>query len=265
VLTTIPTTLLSLASSGAVLLTQPVDPTTPPMLGIDPVYLYAAATLACGGLGYLVGPSIGTFFWNVVHKRDRKNVEAMDSVFWSKIERNRVDPSRQTMQNRLPDFYVSGTARAVKRAQEDVRQTLLQSSVDSLDLVCRWSRRSGQARHGRSGHEEALLRLLPPRRRRLLLSGQALCISAAPLQLRANIMRRARRLRRSRSTGSGCATRPRSGERRATACATTSHSRRRPASELNESRERVWECESCRSAGPQHRATAQRTGAMRAW
>ncbi|PWN97781.1 mitochondrial import protein Pam17, partial [Tilletiopsis washingtonensis] len=105
VLTTIPTTLLSLASSGAVLLTQPVDPTTPPMLGIDPVYLYAAATLACGGLGYLVGPSIGTFFWNVVHKRDRKNVEAMDSVFWSKIERNRVDPSRQTMQNRLPDFY----------------------------------------------------------------------------------------------------------------------------------------------------------------
>jgi len=186
VLTTIPTTLLSLASSGAVLLTQPVDPTTPPMLGIDPVYLYAAATLACGGLGYLVGPSIGTFFWNVVHKRDRKNVEAMDSVFWSKIERNRVDPSRQTMQNRLPDFYVSGRGRECGRW--GVHRALGFGRGGCSPAWTAWTRcvdgADGAARpgHGRVGHEEAALRLLPPHCRRLLLSGQALCISAGPLR-----------------------------------------------------------------------------------
>lgn len=107
--TTIPTTAVALMGAGNFFLTKTVDPSAPLIMGLDPVYIYAAATLATTGLGYLCGPSLGTFLWNTLNRSRRAEVEKMDEKFWQHITRNRVDPSRQTMQNRLPDFYVSSS------------------------------------------------------------------------------------------------------------------------------------------------------------
>lgn len=47
--TTIPSTALAAAASGSFFLTQEIDPTSSPIAGIDPVYVYALLTLGCTG------------------------------------------------------------------------------------------------------------------------------------------------------------------------------------------------------------------------
>jgi import inner membrane translocase subunit TIM23 len=104
-LTSIPTTLAAAFASGSYFLTQEIDPSSSPIAGIDPVYVYALLTISCTGLGYLVGPSLGSSIWSLAHRGHAKEIEEKDKKFYEHIVRNRVDPSRQTMQNRLPDYY----------------------------------------------------------------------------------------------------------------------------------------------------------------
>jgi import inner membrane translocase subunit TIM23 len=129
IVTTIPTTVLAAVSSGSYFLTQEIDPTNT-IGGIDPVYVYALLTLSCTGelyskcgqkalskvytdlytstgLGYLVGPTLGASLWSLFHSKHRGDMEKKDRDFYTHISAMRVDPSRQTMQNRLPDHYVS--------------------------------------------------------------------------------------------------------------------------------------------------------------
>lgn len=47
--TTIPSTILAAAASGSYFLTQEIDPTSSPIAGVDPVYVYALLTLGCTG------------------------------------------------------------------------------------------------------------------------------------------------------------------------------------------------------------------------
>ncbi|PWN31251.1 mitochondrial import protein Pam17, partial [Meira miltonrushii] len=103
--TTVPSTILAAAASGSYFLTQEIDPTSSPIAGVDPVYVYALLTLGCTGLGYLLGPSLGSGVWSLFHGKNRKQIEEKDKLFFEHITKQRVDPSRQTMQNRLPDYY----------------------------------------------------------------------------------------------------------------------------------------------------------------
>lgn len=57
------------------------------------------------GLGYLLGPSLGSGVWSLFYGKNRKQIEEKDKLFFEHITKQRVDPSRQTMQNRLPDYY----------------------------------------------------------------------------------------------------------------------------------------------------------------
>lgn len=58
------------------------------------------------GLGYLAGPTLGASFWSLLHAKQRQQIDEKDKKFYEHIVKMRVDPSRQTMQNRLPDYYV---------------------------------------------------------------------------------------------------------------------------------------------------------------
>jgi hypothetical protein len=62
-------------------------------------------------LGYLIGPMIGTKLWSIVHRKHAKDIEEKDRRFYEHILRKRCDPSRQTMQNRVVDFYVGSLQR----------------------------------------------------------------------------------------------------------------------------------------------------------
>ncbi|KAI5474778.1 mitochondrial import protein Pam17 [Pseudohyphozyma bogoriensis] len=75
------------------------------IMGIEPVYAYGIATLACVGLGWLAGPTVGNTVWKVSHRRALAGMEKKDRLFHEHIVRNRADPSRQSVSNPVPDYY----------------------------------------------------------------------------------------------------------------------------------------------------------------
>jgi len=100
--TTMPCTIIGFAA-GASYFGQLES--TSPIMGIDPLWVYSGATVACCGLGYLLGPVIGSSFWRMTHRRTMALIEAKDREFHKHIVRNRVDPTAQSATNPVPDFY----------------------------------------------------------------------------------------------------------------------------------------------------------------
>lgn len=57
------------------------------------------------GVGYLMGPVVGSYFWRMTHRKAMNLIEIKDREFHNRIVKNRVDPSVQSPTNPLPDFY----------------------------------------------------------------------------------------------------------------------------------------------------------------
>ncbi len=102
--TTIPTTLLAGSAAGSYFLTLEIDPANT-IAGLDPIYINAGLTLASTGLGWLVGPTVGNAIWGLLHRKNAKQIAEKDHDFYEHIKRNRVDPTRQSVQNPVPDYY----------------------------------------------------------------------------------------------------------------------------------------------------------------
>ncbi|WWD20335.1 presequence translocated-associated motor subunit PAM17, mitochondrial [Kwoniella shandongensis] len=107
-LTTVPSTLTGLTLGGGYFASLEADPTQL-IMGVEPMFVYGGATFGCMALGYLVGPTIGSFLFSLTHPSvSRGNppaLEVMDREFYHRIKRNRADPRFQSVQNIVPDFY----------------------------------------------------------------------------------------------------------------------------------------------------------------
>jgi len=57
------------------------------------------------GMGYLVGPVVGSQMWRLTHRKTMSLIEDKEKLFHQHIKRNRVDPSTQSTTNPVPDFY----------------------------------------------------------------------------------------------------------------------------------------------------------------
>jgi len=101
---TFPSILIGFGAGAAYFASLESDPTKP-IMGIDPLYFYGFAIMGCGGLGYLIGPTIGSTFWRTTHRKTMSLIEAKDREFHKRIVKNRVDPSAQSPTNPVPDFY----------------------------------------------------------------------------------------------------------------------------------------------------------------
>ncbi|CAE6445502.1 unnamed protein product [Rhizoctonia solani] len=104
VATTIPSTFLALTLGLSYFGSIESDPSSL-IFGVEPIYIYGVATMGCGGLGYLLGPVVGNSLWRMTHRQILPRIEARDVQFYQHIVKNRVDPSRQTATNPVPDFY----------------------------------------------------------------------------------------------------------------------------------------------------------------
>ena len=62
-------------------------------------------SLSVPGLGYLIGPVLGSSFWRMTHRRAMRLIERRDKEFHEHIVKNRVDPTRQIATNPVPDYY----------------------------------------------------------------------------------------------------------------------------------------------------------------
>ncbi|PIL24523.1 hypothetical protein GSI_14279 [Ganoderma sinense ZZ0214-1] len=101
---TIPTTIAGFVGGISYFGTLEMDPQKP-IFNIDPMFVYGAATLGCAGMGYLIGPVLGSSFWRMTHRRAMRLIEKRDKEFHEHIVRNRVDPTRQSATNPVPDYY----------------------------------------------------------------------------------------------------------------------------------------------------------------
>jgi len=102
--TTVPSVVLAFAGGAAYFGSSEIDPSKP-IFGIEPLFVYAFATLATTGVGYLVGPTIGSSIWRLTHRRTMALIEARELEFLKRIRKNRVDPRAQSAVNLVPDFY----------------------------------------------------------------------------------------------------------------------------------------------------------------
>lgn len=72
------------------------------IMGIEPVFIYGAATFATIGLGWLLGSPLGTFVWRLMHRSKATQLEVKEREFFQHIERNRGNPARMTVSNPIP-------------------------------------------------------------------------------------------------------------------------------------------------------------------
>jgi len=101
---TVPFTIGGFAGGVAYFGNLEMDPTKP-IFNLDPMFVYGFATLGCAGLGYLIGPIVGSSIWRMTHRRTMRLIEARDRQFHEHIVKNRVDPTAQSATNPVPDFY----------------------------------------------------------------------------------------------------------------------------------------------------------------
>lgn len=105
-LASIPTTALGFTLGVSYFATIEAEPTDL-ILGIEPVWAYGIATVACVGLGWLSGPSVGNALWRLSHRRLLPKLDAKDKDFYEHVKRNRVNPSKVKTPMSTPRQYPS--------------------------------------------------------------------------------------------------------------------------------------------------------------
>ncbi|BFZ57852.1 TIM23 complex component [Savitreella phatthalungensis] len=118
----VPTAALGFLSGFGYFATLEIDPSQL-VLGLDPLIVYGGATVACGGLGWLLGPTVGGTMWKLAHRKKQHLIEAREREFYEHVKRNRVDPSKQSFNNPVPDHYAEkiGSIKDYRRWLRDCR------------------------------------------------------------------------------------------------------------------------------------------------
>ncbi|RYP60380.1 hypothetical protein DL769_008149 [Monosporascus sp. CRB-8-3] len=72
---------------------------------MDPFFSLGLLTLAFSGLGWLVGPVLGSTLFYLFRRGVKQPMAAKEAEFFARIKKNRVDPTTSSVQNPVPDFY----------------------------------------------------------------------------------------------------------------------------------------------------------------
>ncbi|KAH3676379.1 hypothetical protein WICMUC_002010 [Wickerhamomyces mucosus] len=81
-----------------------IDPTQL-IFGFDPFMIYFAGFITTSGVGYLFGPLLGNLIFNLTKSKNLNSFKQKQKLFLEKVKQNRVDPSSQSFNNPVPDYY----------------------------------------------------------------------------------------------------------------------------------------------------------------
>jgi len=98
----VPCSVLSFSGAGFYFL-QPFDPT--PIFGYDQLLVYGVGTVAMGIFGAAMGRVMGNMVFRATHLQARPLVDEMDKEFHKHLVKYRVDPTRNSGRNVVPDYY----------------------------------------------------------------------------------------------------------------------------------------------------------------
>ncbi|KAM7186755.1 Mitochondrial import protein Pam17 domain containing protein [Naviculisporaceae sp. PSN 640] len=96
---------LGTSATAATLLTSGVADSLVAQVPLDPFIALGLMVFGFTGLGWLVGPSIGSTVFNLFNKSTKAQMAIKESQFFARIKKHRVDPSSSSMGNPVPDFY----------------------------------------------------------------------------------------------------------------------------------------------------------------
>ncbi|KAJ2599949.1 TIM23 complex component [Coemansia sp. RSA 1286] len=127
-LAALPCAILGLGAGAAVFASLPINPQQT-FMGLDPLVVFGGATMFCGLLGFVVGPSVGRVWYKIANAELARSLDAKEAVFFKHVKANRSDPNFSSASNPLPDFYGE--------------------KINSLSAYRRWLRK--QREHERKG------------------------------------------------------------------------------------------------------------------
>lgn len=91
--------------TGAQVLTRSDMDALVGQIPLDPFITLGLITFTCGGVGWLVGPILGTGIFNLRNRKYKGQMNAKEKEFYARVKKYRVDPSASSMANPVPDFY----------------------------------------------------------------------------------------------------------------------------------------------------------------
>ncbi|KAK4210300.1 mitochondrial import protein Pam17-domain-containing protein [Rhypophila decipiens] len=96
---------LGAGATASILLTSGVADSLVSQVPLDPFIALGLMVFGFTGLGWLVGPSLGSTVFNLMNKSTKAQMAIKESQFFARIKKHRVDPSSSSMGNPVPDFY----------------------------------------------------------------------------------------------------------------------------------------------------------------
>ncbi|ODM15366.1 Presequence translocated-associated motor subunit pam17, mitochondrial [Aspergillus cristatus] len=85
--------------------TQDIESLGAQVMGLDPIVVLGMSTMACGAVGWLLGPFVGNGLWSLVNRKYTAAFIRKEKEFFDRIRRFRVDPSSNSIANPVPDYY----------------------------------------------------------------------------------------------------------------------------------------------------------------
>lgn len=97
-------------------------------LPLDPFISMGLITFAAGGVGWLVGPIVGTGVFNWRNRQFRAQMDEKEKEFYKRVKKFRVDPSVSSLANPVP-----GTSFGPRRREDALGEAhLFDESIRSL-------------------------------------------------------------------------------------------------------------------------------------
>ncbi|KAL7900330.1 mitochondrial import protein Pam17 domain-containing protein [Trichoderma sp. SZMC 28014] len=72
---------------------------------LDPFFTLGVMTMACAGMGWLVGPTLGNQVFYIINRRFKTQMLQKEGEFFARVKRHRADPTNSSAGNPVPDFY----------------------------------------------------------------------------------------------------------------------------------------------------------------
>ncbi|KAH7150379.1 mitochondrial import protein Pam17-domain-containing protein [Dactylonectria estremocensis] len=90
---------------GAVALSAGLAEPIVTQIPLDPIVTLGLMTFAFSGLGWLIGPSIGSQVFYLRHRKWKQQMTQKEAEFFARIKKHRVNPTNSSASNPVPDFY----------------------------------------------------------------------------------------------------------------------------------------------------------------
>ncbi|KAF2090805.1 Pam17-domain-containing protein [Saccharata proteae CBS 121410] len=93
------------AAGGWLLATQNLDAIGAQTLGLDPLIVMVLGAFSCGGVGWLMGPTLGNGVFALMYRGLGRQVADKEREFYARLKKYRVDPTSSSLANPVPDYY----------------------------------------------------------------------------------------------------------------------------------------------------------------